>query len=97
MPAPRKYDDETRCRVVRMYDQRYAEGHISQNAACQEVGELLGISGDTLRSWIRQRRKKPVAGSMAVTGSEETLEQEPLKMSASPAEHRVVAWGYMSS
>ena len=42
MPAPKKYDEETQARAVRIYRDRLAEGDISQLAARQEVGELLG-------------------------------------------------------
>ena len=80
MPAPRKYDDETRTRAIRMYEERYAQGDISQNAACKEVGELLGISGDTRRNWIRQMRKKPAKDSAAAGGSGESLEEENARL-----------------
>lgn len=55
MPAPRKYDAETRARAVRMYQDRLTEGDISQRAAREEVGGLLGVNQSTLRNWIRQK------------------------------------------
>lgn len=55
MSAPRKYDQETRDRAVRMYQDRLAEGGISQLKARQEVGGLLDINQSTLRNWIRQQ------------------------------------------
>ena len=54
MPAPKKYDDETQARAVRMYADRVAAGDVSQVKARQEVGELLGINASTLRNWIRR-------------------------------------------
>ena len=55
MPAPRKYDDETRARVIRMYQDRLEEGDgISQAAARREIGELIGVNPDTLRGWRRR-------------------------------------------
>lgn len=54
MSAPRKYDQETQDRAVRMYADRFAEGDISQRGAREEVGELLGINPSTLRNWIRR-------------------------------------------
>lgn len=54
MPAPRKYDAETRARAVRMYQDRLAEEDISQRAAREEVGRLLGVNQSTLRNWIRR-------------------------------------------
>lgn len=55
MSASRKYDQETRGRAVRMYQDRFAEGGISQLKARQEVGGLLDINQSTLRNWIRQQ------------------------------------------
>jgi transposase len=66
MPAPKKFDQETQERAVRMYADRLAEGGISQQSARAEVGELLGINPSTLRNWIRRDRGEgltPAAGS----------------------------------
>lgn len=52
MPAPRKYDEETRARAIRMCQDRISEGNTSKAAAYREVGELLGISAETLRGWF---------------------------------------------
>jgi transposase len=54
MPAPKKYDQETQDRAVRMYADRLAAGDVSQLTARREVGELLGINPATLRNWIRR-------------------------------------------
>ena len=54
MPAPKKFDDETQARAVRMYADRIAAGDVSQLKARQEVGELLGVNPSTLRNWIRR-------------------------------------------
>jgi hypothetical protein len=43
MSAPRKFDDETRARVVRMYQDRLREHGESKLAARKHVGALLGI------------------------------------------------------
>ncbi|WP_433296266.1 hypothetical protein ACQP2F_37975 [Actinoplanes sp. CA-030573] len=40
MPAPKKYDDETQARAVRMYSDRVAGGDVSKLKGRQEVGEL---------------------------------------------------------
>ncbi len=55
MPAPRKYDQETRDRAVRMYRDRQAEmpGE-SASASRRHVGGLLGINPETLRHWADQ-------------------------------------------
>lgn len=55
MPAPRKYDQETRDRAVRMYEERRRE--FPNEAALQSrkrVGELLDVRAATLRGWIER-------------------------------------------
>jgi len=55
MPAPRKYDQETRDRAVRMYqDRRRDFPDESALTARRRVGELLDIKPDTLRGWIER-------------------------------------------
>ena len=53
MGRPRKYDDETRDRAVRMVLDRMAEGE-STLASREHVGHLLGISPGTLRHWMAE-------------------------------------------
>ena len=63
-------------RAVRMYRDRLAEGDISQLAARQEVGELLGVNQSTLRNWIR-REDGATVNAVAGGGEDgETLEQQ---------------------
>ena len=52
MPAPRKFDDETRARAVRLYRDRLRDHGESKLAARRHVGELLGINPETLRGWV---------------------------------------------
>src|SRR4051794_21986336 len=55
MPAPRKFDDETRERAVRMYrDRRREHSGESQLQARIHVGHLLDINPATLRNWIER-------------------------------------------
>ena len=61
MGAPRKYDDETRARAVRMYADRLRESGDSQLAARRHVGQLLDINPATMRNWIE--RERPVGGA----------------------------------
>ena len=57
MPAPRKYDQETRDRAVRMFeDRRRDHPDESDLQARKRVGELLDINHDTLRGWIDRKR-----------------------------------------
>jgi transposase-like protein len=53
MPALRKYDQETRDRAVRMYqDRRRDFPGESALRSRKRVGELLDVSADTLRGWV---------------------------------------------
>jgi transposase len=55
MPAPRKYDQETRDRAVRMYQERRRDFPAeSALQARRRVGELLDVRPDTLRGWIER-------------------------------------------
>ena len=52
MPAPRKFDEETRARAVRLYQDRLRDHGESQLGARRHVGRLLDINPATLRNWI---------------------------------------------
>jgi transposase len=55
MPAPRKYDQETRERAVRLYQERRRD--VPGESALQSrkrVGELLDVKAETLRGWIER-------------------------------------------
>lgn len=52
MGAPRKFDQETRDRAVRMYHDRLKEAGESKLGARKHVGGLLDINPATLRNWI---------------------------------------------
>jgi transposase len=79
MPAPKKYDEETQARAVRMYRDRLAEGDVSQLAARREVGELLGVNQSTLRNWIRREDGTASAPAAGNPGGE-TIEQENARL-----------------
>jgi transposase len=55
MPAPRKYDQETRDRAVRMFQDRRREKPAESDieARCR-VGELLDVPPETLRGWVER-------------------------------------------
>lgn len=78
MPAPRKFDAETRDRAVRMYADRLAGGE-SKLAARRKVGELLDINPETLRNWIEAAAKaaRPVESSgLALADENARLQKE---------------------
>ena len=52
MAAPKKFDEETRARAVRMYWERLRERDESKLASRKAVGALLDINPATLRNWI---------------------------------------------
>jgi transposase-like protein len=55
MPAPRKYDQETRDRAVRMYQERRRDfPEEALRASRRRVGELLEVHPETMRGWIDQ-------------------------------------------
>jgi transposase-like protein len=58
MGSPRKFDDETRARAVRMYQDWLREHGGSKLAARRHVGELLDINPAALRNWVEAAEKK---------------------------------------
>jgi transposase len=55
VPAPRKYDQETRDRAVRLFSERRRD--FPDESALQSrkrVGELLDVKSETLRGWIER-------------------------------------------
>lgn len=58
MPAPRKYDQETRDRAVRLY-QEHRRDHAggSAVAARRQIGGLLDIKPETIRGWVEQAER----------------------------------------
>jgi transposase-like protein len=80
MPAPRKFDEETRARAVRLYLDRLRDHGESKLAARRQVGELLDIAPATLRNWIEaeERTTRP-AGPDAADSSADAVELRRLR------------------
>lgn len=72
MGAPRKFDEETRARAVRMYEDRIREHGESMAAARRHVGGLLDIKPATLRNWVEKSGQPAIDREpVAVSESEE--------------------------
>lgn len=69
MGALGKFDDETRARAVRMYQDRLRDHGEPKMAARRHVGELLGINPATLRNWIEAVERKS-SGTGTSTGED---------------------------
>jgi len=53
MPAPRKYDQETRDRAVRMFQER-RRAHPGESETGRRVGALIDVHSETLRGWVER-------------------------------------------
>jgi len=73
MPAPRKYDQETRDRAVRMFLERRA-AHPGESAieSRRQVGALIDVKSETIRGWVE--RAEVDAGTRPGTTTEEQAE-----------------------
>ena len=69
MSAPRKFDEETRARAVRLYTDRLRDHGESKLTARKHVGALLDIKPATLRNWIEAEER---AAQPAGSGAENT-------------------------
>src|SRR5918995_993905 len=65
MSAPRRFDEETRARAVRLYQDRLRDHGESKLAARRHVDQLLDINPATLRNWIEadERAAGPTGGA----------------------------------
>ncbi len=81
MSAPRKYDDETRARAVRMYVDRLRDHEESKLESRRKVGSMLDINQATLRNWIE--REEVDSGARPGVTSEESAELKALRREVS--------------
>jgi transposase len=54
VPAPRKYDEETRARAVRMYQERIRDLGESKLTTRRAVGAMVDINPETSPSWMER-------------------------------------------
>ena len=79
MAAPRKFDQETRERAVRMYHDRLKDNDgESKLGARRHVGALLDIKPATLRNWIDADEAAGSSGD-AESGSSVSAELKALR------------------
>ena len=78
MSAPRKFDEETRARAVRLYIDRLRDHGESKLAARTHVGGLLDIKPATLRNWI-EADERAAAGPPAADSPEDAAELRRLR------------------
>ncbi len=80
MSAPRKFDEETRARAVRLYADRLRDHGESKLAARRHVGQLLDINPATLRNWIEadERAARP-AGRSTTDSADDAAELRRLR------------------
>ena len=79
MPAPRKFDEETRARAVRLYTDRLRDHGESKLAARRHVGQLLDVKPATLRNWIEAERATPAPAGPATDDSDMAAEMRRLR------------------
>lgn len=77
MAAPRKFDEETRARAVRMYQDRIRDLGESKLTARRQVGAMLDINPETLRNWIE--RQEIDSGSRSGVTTEASDELKALR------------------
>ena len=80
MSAPRKFDEETRARAVRLYAGRLRDHGDSKLAARRHVGQLLDINPATLRNWIEaDERVAAPAGPGGANAGDDAAELRRLR------------------
>jgi transposase len=79
VPAPRKFDDETRARAVRMYADCLRDHKESKLAARKHVGELLDVNPATLRNWIEAAECGEQPAGNGSAGPSESEEMRSLR------------------
>ena len=79
MSAPRKFDEETRARAVRLYTDRLRDHGDSKLAARKHVGQLLDINPATLRNWIEAEQRVTAPAGAGADDSDTAAELRRLR------------------
>jgi transposase-like protein len=85
--APRKFDEETRARAVRLYQDRLRDHGESKLAARRHVGGLLDVNPATIRNWVEAEERDSGSGSGSA-GSSDDAAAELRRLRAENAELR---------
>lgn len=72
---PKKFDQESKDRVVRLVEDRILAEGLSMQQACQVVAPKLGVSWHTARQWVQQARR-----DRAITHVEEDVIAENARL-----------------
>jgi transposase len=67
MRISRKYDEETKARAVRMYEDHLRATGCSKLQARRHVGTLLDVNPATLRGWVERRVDRSAASAPVTT------------------------------
>jgi transposase-like protein len=73
MPAPRKFDEATRERAVRLYRDRLEQHGEAKVEARRQVGALLDINQATIRNWVEAEER--AAGSRPASARQADSEE----------------------
>jgi len=79
MSAPRKFDEETRARAVRLYQDRLRDHGEAKLAARRHVGQLLDINPATLRNWIEAEKRATAPAQTAADDAVDMAEVRRLR------------------
>jgi len=79
MPAPRKFDEETRARAVRLYTDQLRDHGESKLTARKHVGQLLDINPATLRNWIEAEQRAATPTGPGADDSDAAAEMRRLR------------------
>ena|SRR5690242_11099507 len=79
MSAPRKFDEETRARAVRLYTDRLRDHGEPKLAARRHVGQLLDINPATLRNWIEADKRAAHPTGESTTSADDAAELRRLR------------------
>ena len=79
MSAPRKFDDETRARAVRLYADRLRNHGESKIAARRHVGQLLDLNPATLRNWVEAEERAARPAGPTTNSADDAAELRRLR------------------